>query len=669
MINNLIENNGLNTFSPSITFTELTLKNFGLYRGEQTINLQVTAIKPIVLIKGMNGCGKTTILDAIRLALYGIKANPSTRGKLKYADFLHQCLNSQAGDNESASIQLTFLRTTQKGGEIEISVRRTWRRGDRRDKLEVYKKGKLDSVLTASWDEQIEELLPVAISHLFLFDGEQIQEITSSNQLPANIVGAIRNLLDLDIPDTVQERLDKLIRRKRIAVATPKELETLSYLQEQLGLLMLKQNQAENLEAYERQELDKALEQLKLAQERFLTLGGNMRSQLPQNESDLAQLHEACADTRNQMRRVAADVMPMRLIEPLLCRLQAQYNVESELLNRDILLKYIQKRNVRLLEFLPSIDDNSPEFKDQLQQLSGFLREEEEEIAALSGDDTYLGATPEAMARVDFVLRELPHSIHEAASQIATLHSLTPQIEATERLIATAASPEDYQTLKSKIEEAQALVTDRASRYELKTRHLEQICAELAAVKRSLSDFSDVKERSQALDEFVQSAATAKKSIDAFGERLVLSRISTLEQLVTSCLTTILHKPELIHRVKIDPKTFEVFLYDAQDVLVPRHRISAGEKQLLASALLWGLARASGRKFPVVIDTPLARLDLSHRDNLVRDYFPRASHQVVILSTDTELKEPQVQQLQDAGVIARRYDLKFDSDRFCTRVV
>jgi len=52
---------------------------------------------------------------------------------------------------------------------------------------------------------------------------------------------------------------------------------------------------------------------------------------------------------------------------------------------------------------------------------------------------------------------------------------------------------------------------------------------------------------------------------------------------------------------------------------------------------LWGLARASARPLPAVIDTPMARLDAAHRQHLVERYFPNASHQVIVLSTDTEV--------------------------------
>ena len=657
MINNLIGQNGVTASPPLITFTKLTLQNFGLYQGRHTIDLQCTPEQPIILIKGMNGSGKTTILDAIRLVLYGSQATPSTRGKLSYAKFLRQCVNSHA-NGERTLIELTFSRRVANGRDLEILVRRTWHLGDKCDDLEVFKKGKFDSVLTESWEEQIEELLPVAISNLFLFDGEQIQEIVGKNKLPPSIIKAIRSLLDLDIPDQEMHRLAMLMRRSNLAAATPKELKTLVQLEERLKFLKLEQKQAEVMLADAELELEVAQERLEIAQANFVTQGGKVASQITQHHFELETLQNNCADTRNQLQQLAAEVLPITLIGSLLHRVQSQYQVEAEhQLGQDFLLRYIQKRNIRLLEFLPSVDDGSPECQESIKRLYEFLQVEEQEIAKPVQADIYLNATPEAMSEVNVALCDLPDALGQTKLQIAILEDFQSQVETVERLIAVSATPEQYDNLRSQIEEANEVIADSVFRHELKSRNLAKIRTEIAKVEQSLVDFSSVKERSQSVNNFIQSADAAKKMIESFGKRLAVSKINRLERLVGECLVNLLHKPDLVRQVKINPDTFEISLYDAQGTYIPRHRLSAGEKQLLANAMLWGLARASGKHFPVVIDTPLSRLDNEHRDKLVQNYFPKASHQVVILSTDTELKESLVNQLQTLNAIGLQHSL------------
>ena len=99
---------------------------------------------------------------------------------------------------------------------------------------------------------------------------------------------------------------------------------------------------------------------------------------------------------------------------------------------------------------------------------------------------------------------------------------------------------------------------------------------------------------------------------------------------------------------------------------IPTNRLSAGERQLLAVAILWGLAKASGRPLPVVIDTPLGRLDGTHRRHLLTRYFPDASHQVILLSTDTEITGKARDSMED--VIAHSYTLRYREDMSATTV-
>lgn len=102
--------------------------------------------------------------------------------------------------------------------------------------------------------------------------------------------------------------------------------------------------------------------------------------------------------------------------------------------------------------------------------------------------------------------------------------------------------------------------------------------------------------------------------------------------------------------------------------LVPKHRLSAGEKQLLAIAFLWGLASLSTRQLPIAIDMPLSRLDSAHRQNLLEAYFPNASHQMILLSTDTEIGSKEVKQLREKGAIAHEYLLEYNPTQQQTEV-
>ena len=99
---------------------------------------------------------------------------------------------------------------------------------------------------------------------------------------------------------------------------------------------------------------------------------------------------------------------------------------------------------------------------------------------------------------------------------------------------------------------------------------------------------------------------------------------------------------------------------------ISNNRLSSGEKQIFAISILWALRKISGRPIPVIIDTPLARLDSKHRNNLVNTYFPEASHQIIILSTDTEIDKGYFEKL--SKFISHSYHLNFSSKDSMTSV-
>src|SRR5579872_5354437 len=91
---------------------QLTLRNFGVYQGEQVFDLSPgrrrNRAAPIILFGGINGGGKTTILDAIQLVLYGNRARCSKRGDKPYDEFLAASVHHGTAPGEGAAIELAF---------------------------------------------------------------------------------------------------------------------------------------------------------------------------------------------------------------------------------------------------------------------------------------------------------------------------------------------------------------------------------------------------------------------------------------------------------------------------------------------------------------------------------------------------------------------------------
>jgi DNA sulfur modification protein DndD len=123
-----------------------------------------------------------------------------------------------------------------------------------------------------------------------------------------------------------------------------------------------------------------------------------------------------------------------------------------------------------------------------------------------------------------------------------------------------------------------------------------------------------------------------------FRDELRRSRIGELEHDIETMMQKLAHKGEdLVADVDIDPDTFQLSLRDrsGNEILQP----SAGEKEILALSMIWALGRISRRDLPIVIDTPLGRLDKTHRSNVVRHFLPGAASQVIVLATDAEVDE------------------------------
>lgn len=126
--------------------------------------------------------------------------------------------------------------------------------------------------------------------------------------------------------------------------------------------------------------------------------------------------------------------------------------------------------------------------------------------------------------------------------------------------------------------------------------------------------------------------------IAAFQTRFQALRTTDLQRAILDMWNALSHKDNLVIRVQIHAENnFVVDLYDSRGTKLDKTKLSAGEKEIYAISLLWALVQVSGRRLPIIVDTPFGRLDSQHRTNLITRYFPKASHQVILLSQDEEI--------------------------------
>lgn len=137
----------------------------------------------------------------------------------------------------------------------------------------------------------------------------------------------------------------------------------------------------------------------------------------------------------------------------------------------------------------------------------------------------------------------------------------------------------------------------------------------------------------------VKYAHMAIEIIKRYRIRLQQRKTDILADTMTDCYKKLAYKKHLIEKIKMDPVTLDIHYLNGNDEEVEKKKLSAGEKQLMVISLLWALAICSKKKLPVIIDTPLSRLDSIHREALISTYFPNASDQTIILSTDSEINQ------------------------------
>lgn len=645
-------------------FEELVLHNFGVYQGRQPISLAVVATKPIVLIGALNGGGKTTFLDAMQLALYGKGAKCTGRERVGYQEYLGSMINRNVPSSHGAGVELSF-RTRTQGQDSILRVKRTWhQRGqDIKENFEVWRDEAFDSVASERWQEFVEDFMPSQIADLFFFDGEKIEALADPQRSAALLRVGVHSLLGIDLVEELSRSLLQVERKRKTAGAVAADQSALDGLMKQLADLEQERQIASQRRAGHITDLDQARSRMVAAEANFSSIGGDLfkrRHELIIEQADL-QRRKAVAEGR--LRDVAAGVLPLQICKSLVNQAVALAKTGVKGQSTELLSEEATVRDSELVQYLKALSLD----EEMIGQVSNYLKQDR--TARYCRTQPTLALPPSLLD--EFKQTELEHSCSVAVAENQELSDVNEKLVSAERHL--AAMPDD-----AVIAQAQDALDKCRVEVMLLEQKISAAAAELEAIedkrKRLVQQMNRESERlgKQMLEDevsmrVVKQSTRARETLGKFKEHLLHANLDRLQMGIQQFFQQLLRKRTLVHGIRIDPETFRLSVISGTGQVVPAHRLSAGERQLLAVATLWALAHASGRHLPAVIDTPLSRLDSRHRGTLVKHYFPKASHQVILLSTDEEVVGKYHQQLEP--YIGLEYTIDHDEELGTSRIL
>ena len=624
-------------------FRKLTIENYKSFQVSTEIDFPVEEDgRSIFLIGGMNGAGKTSIMEAVTFCLYGGKTED-----------IYRNINRREKTKGNADVAFELVIEMDDGSELV--VKRSWATGvvsepkprDLTERLVVVRDGKRVSVQNQEmWRDFIRAAIPPGITQFFFFDGEKIQQIAADDHAEVRLKSSLEAVLGIQFINRLASDIDKIKQdeRREFVEISDEDLEfKQSELNREKSKLERKDRERDGL----RVERDGFKTQLEEAKERFeatFHAAPESREAMREQEEKRVKAAKRQAQVESEARALGEKELPFSIAGKLFDGIRRQIEVERESASSEAIKKNaasLAKRIVRVVE------EPEPIYTEKLS--AERMAELERRILRLleKGDpkgnvDKVLHLSDRDAARVLNRMESLENSdVFRLKPLLEEAHSLEAQIRQLEGVGQGGALTSAESDL---FDELQAEMESFSTQIGRKTEQLRFVEGDILALEKRISDIEVEIERlyekhsvSKEKADFIEECDSIASVLNQFIVRLRMNKVSSLQEKTFTMYRLLSSRSELIRDITIDDKTYEVRITDRNGHEIRKSGLSAGEKEVFAVSLLWGLAQTSGLKLPIIIDTPLSRLDSTHRDNIVNKYLPNAGDQVVILSTDTEI--------------------------------
>jgi DNA sulfur modification protein DndD len=642
-------------------FDEIKIHNLFSYYGEQVFDLRKPSEgRNIVLISGRNGFGKTSLLNSVKLLFGGVTESlrrsvqrgrmPSERQYILGTgeDWLGM-MNRRAyveGQNE-CGIQIIWQ---EELGTVQVS-RRWVVNGEKVHNELIIKASFLPEMITDTAQDFLNERLPLDYLPFFFFDGEQIQELTEANAAVQQ--QHIERLLNIAPINTLREYLTKVITEWKRDALDEKTQTKLSKLENELESLEIQYTTKEHLSRdinYNIEELEERLRQL----ERVMDGMQAFRSQ--RDEVLLKREQQQLEEQRAQLETKIAETLPrdipllanIKLVKSTMAQLSELLDTQSHTQEHQLLKELIASLPNELFDKPPyPLDEQQRHFyQDRLVQLL------HQRISNLIPLKTVLRLEPSRIKSIFGQLQRytLEEILRERINDLPSLQKIKSQLKKIDEQLETinslsADERTRYQQHKVEQKKYQNELINKKAEFKKLQSEMKRLETEMSHKKLTITQQQKQVELNAQTRKKLDLANSLRDFFTQLKERLKDKQKEQIEQAINHYFPILMTAHNMISHIRVT-SDFELRYENAEGQTLGINNFSSGMKQLAATTLLWALKEVSGKNIPLIIDTPLARIDREHQDNLLRQYYPNIGKQVIILPTNSELDERKYEQLK-----------------------
>ncbi len=619
-------------------FKSITIENLFSYHGKIAFSFNNDK-QPITLIIGENGFGKTSFINSIKLALHGISKDLLQIGaqSLTKSEFVlgSKDKNFSGMLNRNAKLEGTKIaKVTVEINEGDLfKVERTFHFDEKgyTETLTLLDEEGIVFALDSEAQDIINSKLSPTMAKFFFFDGEKVQTIADFSH--EEFTKMLEDVLELDIYDQMIKDSESIIRK-----ITKNELDT--DLQKDVEKKYARLQELE-IEIYT------SKEELKHEQKTVLK---ELNASLKRIEKKLEKLKSKFTEPISKAKETnyILDEKKKKLTELL---------KEATLVQLPLLLN-----NKLAKKVLKDIDQN---YRGKIQIDTNLLAQKKADLLALLPKDyTSVSAAFDkvfsAASKNQSVSFTDPYHIEKQFDSLPQidlaklLKSLSKNrlalIETKKELLSLEAQKED------ELKDAEA---DRTLEKELLKNigHQEAICesletkiVELTVEHKSLNSeyakLTIVEHKHDLTQKKIDTLHSVINVARQMKSKIKKDKRLSLEKTINEKFTQLKKEGYEADSIRLD-ENFNINIYDKENRAMDILSSSSGQKQIIATALIWGISEYIPEEIPMIIDTPLGRLDEKNQTRILNDFYPNASNQVIILPTPSELRHEGFKQLKE----------------------